>query len=83
MILIRKKSLVLVLTCLVISFALILGIQQLKTKIVPVVSLPVSNKTIVLDAGHGVPDEGEFLLTLTKMTNLIINIYLQNSIKSI
>ncbi len=58
MILIRKKSLVIVLTCVVISFALILGIQQPKTKIVPVVSLPVSNKTIVLDAGHGVPDEG-------------------------
>lgn len=28
------------------------------------VSLPVSNKVIVLDAGHGKPDEGDCLLTL-------------------
>ncbi len=27
-------------------------------KIVPVVSVPVTNKVIVLDAGHGLPDEG-------------------------
>ena len=27
-------------------------------KTVPTVSLPVSNKVIVLDAGHGKPDEG-------------------------
>ena len=29
---------------------------------VPTVSLPVSGKTIVIDAGHGKPDEGAFLL---------------------
>lgn len=79
MILIRKKSLVLVLTCLVISFALILGIQQSKTKIVPVVSLPVSNKTIVLDAGHGVPDEGAQSSngTTEAQTNLKITLKVQ------
>ena len=26
------------------------------------ISLPVSGKTIVIDAGHGKPDEGEYLL---------------------
>lgn len=79
MILIRKKRLVLVLTCLVISFALILGIQQSKTKIVPVVSLPVSNKTIVLDAGHGVPDEGAQSSngTTEAQTNLKITLKVQ------
>ena len=31
---------------------------------VPTVSLPVSGKTIVIDAGHGKPDEGDFELKL-------------------
>ena len=26
-------------------------------KLIPVISVPVSNKVIVLDAGHGTPDE--------------------------
>ena len=33
---------------------------------VPTVSLPVSGKTIVIDAGHGKPDEGDSLLHQTK-----------------
>lgn len=33
-----------------------------ENKTIETVSLPVSNKTVVLDAGHGKPDEGEYLL---------------------
>ena len=33
-----------------------------KKESVPTVSLPVSGKTIVIDAGHGKPDEGVHLL---------------------
>lgn len=33
-----------------------------KEEIVETSSLPVSGKVIVVDAGHGVPDEGAFLL---------------------
>jgi N-acetylmuramoyl-L-alanine amidase len=28
------------------------------------VSLPITGKTIIIDAGHGIPDEGDCLLTL-------------------
>ena len=34
-----------------------MDITKPKTEIVETVSLPVSNKVIILDAGHGVPDE--------------------------
>ena len=35
-----------------------------KIKTVQTVALPVNNKVIVIDAGHGVPDERSCLLTL-------------------
>lgn len=49
-------------------FALILSIALItdKKEIIPTVSLPVSGKTIVIDAGHGKPDEGDSLLHQTK-----------------
>ena len=47
-------------------FVMLLGcafiVDQKQT--VPTVSLPVSGKTIVIDAGHGKPDEGDFELKL-------------------
>lgn len=45
-------------------FALVFGIAIMsdKKQTVPTVSLPVSGKTIVIDAGHGKPDEGISLL---------------------
>ena len=48
--------------------------------IVPTVSLPVSGKTIVIDAGHGKPDEGAQSSTGTTEaeTNLKIALKLQN-----
>lgn len=81
MILIRKKSIVIVFTFLIISVALILGIQQSKNEaeIVSTVSLPVSNKVIVLDAGHGIPDEGAQSSngTTEAQTNLKITLKVQ------
>ena len=38
-----------------------------KKESVPTVSLPVSGKTIVIDAGHGKPDEGGRLLKSEKV----------------
>ena len=37
-----------------------------KYEIIPTMSVPVLNKTIVLDAGHGTPDERIILLTPTE-----------------
>ena len=60
----------------VLTFALVKD----KKEIVPTVSLPVSGKTIVIDAGHGKPDEGAQSSngTTEAETNLKIALKLQN-----
>lgn len=58
MIILRKKRILLVIMCIVVSFSFMSLAGNLRNKAtVPTVSLPVSNKVIVLDAGHGSPDE--------------------------
>ena len=57
MIIIRKKRIYIILTILLISL-FCLSIFSKTEEIIQTVSLPVSGKTIVLDAGHGLPDEG-------------------------
>ena len=57
MLILNKKRIRLVILgvfVLVFGFAFISD----KKETVPTVSLPVSGKTIVIDAGHGKPDEG-------------------------
>ncbi len=59
MIILRKKRIILVIMCVIISLGFINIGKNLKNEITaPTVSLPVSNKVIVLDAGHGSPDGG-------------------------
>lgn len=64
MIILSKKRITLILTCVLVGvFTFMLqSADLLETETVPTVTLPVSGKTIVVDAGHGVPDEGAFLL---------------------
>lgn len=58
MIIIQKKRLIYI-SLIVLTTILICGISTNKTEnTVQTVALPVTNKVIVLDAGHGVPDEG-------------------------
>ena len=63
MIVLNKKKIRLT---ILIVFVLVFGVAILKDnkESVPTVSLPVSGKTIVIDAGHGKPDEWESLVTL-------------------
>lgn len=57
MIVLRKKRILLVIMCVIVSVGFINIGKDLKNKVaLPTVSLPVSNKVIVLDAGHGSPD---------------------------
>lgn len=56
----RKKVRLMIMTVFV--FVLGMAIFNDKKESVPTVSLPVSGKTIVIDAGHGKPDEGVHLL---------------------
>ena len=70
MIILNKKT---IRMCVLSVFVMLLGIAFIsdKKETVPTVSLPVSGKTIVIDAGHGKPDEEGRLLKL-----LECNLYL-------
>ncbi len=56
MILLRKKRITFIVFSVFLSILVFTLIKD-KKEIVPTVSLPVSGKTIVIDAGHGKPDE--------------------------
>ena len=59
MIVLSKKRILLITSMVVVAlFVFVIQTAQVNKDIVPTVALPVSNKVIVLDAGHGVPDEG-------------------------
>ena len=79
MILLRKKRMILIILSVFVS-VLTFALVKDKKEIVPTVSLPVSGKTIVIDAGHGKPDEGAQSSngTTEAETNLKIALKLQN-----
>lgn len=52
----RKRLTTVAFLILVVVFSSLLAVNK-SSKTVETVSLPVSNKVIVIDAGHGVPDE--------------------------
>lgn len=62
MIIINKKRILFITSIALASIFIFTFVLQTakfdKQSTVPTVSLPVSNKVIVLDAGHGIPDEG-------------------------
>lgn len=82
MIILSKKRITMILGCILVGiFTFILqkaqtdGMETIET-----VTLPVSGKTIIVDAGHGVPDEGaeSSAGTTEAQTNLKIALKLQN-----
>lgn len=59
MVVLNKRQVLVIITLIVliiIFFSIIIG--KTKNKYISVVSLPVTEKTIILDAGHGLPDQG-------------------------
>lgn len=60
--------------------AISLNTKEINTEFVNTVSLPVSGKVVVVDAGHGIPDEGAEVGdgTSEAQTNLKIALKLQN-----
>lgn len=58
MVIIRKKKIIIVFSLLLFCLSIGLMVTNTKEETIATVSFPVSNKTIVLDAGHGTPDEG-------------------------
>ncbi len=82
MIVLNKKRLTLMVSCIFLSlfvFALTTGNKE-QNNYIETVSLPVSGKVVVVDAGHGVPDEGAESSngTTEAQTNLKIALKLQN-----
>lgn len=63
MFIIRKKRIIMLLSFVFVAI-LVASIGQNNKKIntVETVATPVTNKVIVVDAGHGIPDEGVSLL---------------------
>lgn len=80
MVILNKKRLILITTCIFVSIFTFMLSNSNDKDVIETVNLPVSGKTIVLDAGHGVPDEGAQSSngTTEAETNLKITLKLQN-----
>ena len=81
MLILNRKRIILMLSMVIVSvLAFTFYKADLNTKTVETVSLPVTNKVIVVDAGHGIPDEGAESNngTTEAQTNLKIALKLQN-----
>lgn len=78
MVIISQKRIKIILSCILISlFVFSMHIakkeNELDTnnKTSEVTATPVSGKTVILDAGHGLPDERNSLLTLKNNIDLL------------
>ena len=83
MIILNRKRLAIILSCMIIAvFAFTFQVAD-QNKTVQTVTLPVSNKVIVLDAGHGKPDEGAVGIygATEEALNLKIALKLQNLVE--
>ena len=58
MIILNKKRILLIASIIFISMFIFTVQTAQINKTIQTVALPISNKTIVIDAGHGKPDEG-------------------------
>ena len=79
MIVLNKKRITIIMLSIFVSVFIFIFTTEIKTT-VPTVSLPISGKTIVIDEGHGKPDEGAESSTGTTEAaiNLKIALKLQN-----
>lgn len=80
MLILSKKRISLVLVCVFVSvFTFMFTTAKKEENTIETVTLPVSGKTVVIDAGHGIPDEGAQSSngTTEAETNLKIAIKLQ------
>ena len=69
MIVLNKKRILLITSSIFIGLLCFtfIGIKgDSSEKYIPTVNLPVSGKVVVIDAGHGIPDECILWLTLNK-----------------
>ena len=67
----KRIGFVCIFVCISILMYGIIGIVNKNNKSLQVNSTPITNKTIVIDAGHGKPDERNSLLTLKNNIDLL------------
>lgn len=79
MILFNRKRILFILTAIIISIASINSNQTIQTS-----SIPSSSHTVIIDAGHGIPDGGAIGNdgTNEESINLAISLKLQNMLES-
>lgn len=79
----ERVLLVLVLICFSLVTYGIINMRRLPNQVAKVNALPITNKVIVVDAGHGLPDEGAigFNGTTEQAINLSISMKLQKLIE--
>lgn len=95
MVVFNKKKIEIIISCVIIAlFVFSIQISNKKNtkeensiseerNYIQTTATPASGKTIVLDAGHGVPDERALRLPKTQATNLLQEKLLTNGIKTL
>lgn len=58
----KIKIIIFIISLVTIVLGIIISFNNKNEETVNVNAIPIMNKTIVLDAGHGLPDDGESLL---------------------
>ena len=53
----KKKAIICLYMVFIFIFTIIYSIEDYKYKAIETMALPVSNKVVILDAGHGLPDK--------------------------
>ena len=62
MFVISKKRILVITLGIFLSIFSVLFMEDINLDTLETVSLPISGKVVVVDAGHGIPDEGGFEL---------------------
>ena len=57
MIILNKKRLMFITCICVTTFVTHIGLNKKYSKTIETVALPCTNKVVIVDAGHGLPDE--------------------------
>ena len=79
MILLKKNKILFILSCIIIS--IIFFSFNTNTETILTSSTPVSNHTVILDAGHGLPDGGAEAMDGTYESNL--NLYIVEKLQNL
>lgn len=67
MIILSKKRIIIIASTIMVALFAFTVQSEKKNNAIQTVTLPVTNKVVVLDAGHGIPDEGGYFIEVSEM----------------